>query len=113
MLADSRKPAHVGDERPTDVISARAQSVQPRRNWLRRAGAGRVLKTLGDASAQIRLPQPPRSRAWLNVALIECDRCHQVEQRRSPIQRHCAACTADLRRQRSKRAMARRRSERG
>jgi hypothetical protein len=57
-------------------------------------------------------PSPRRSREWLKVALVECQRCHQVEQRCSPIQRHCAGCAAELKRQRSQRAMARRRSGR-
>jgi hypothetical protein len=62
------------------------------------------------AVSEISLDRPKRSRAWLSVALMECDRCHQVEQRRSPIQRHCADCTAELGRQHSQRAIARRRS---
>lgn len=71
-----------------------------------------VLNSRGRASTQIPLPHPRRSREWLKVALIECERCHQIEQRRSPGQRYCADCTAELRRQRSQRAMARRRSDR-
>jgi hypothetical protein len=90
----------------TDEGVSRSDSVY---EWLRRAGAGRVLNRLGTAESEIAIPLPSRSREWLKVALVECQRCHQVEQRRSPIQRHCAGCTAELRRQRSQRAMARRR----
>lgn len=79
------------------------------RSWLRRAGAGRVLNCRGTIASEISLPRPTRSREWLKVALVECDRCHQVVERRSPIQQHCTDFTADLRRQRSQRSMARRR----
>lgn len=47
------------------------------------------------------LPRPTRSRDWVKLALVEYDRCHQIEQRRSPNQRHSADYSAELRRQRS------------
>lgn len=75
--------------------------------WLRRAGAGHLLRSRGESASVISLPRPTRSREWLRVALLECDRCHQVVDRLSPVQRHCTSCTAELSRIRSRRAMAR------
>jgi hypothetical protein len=77
--------------------------------WLRRAGAGRVLKTRGVAATEIVLARPVRSREWLNLALLRCRRCHQVVERRSPIQRYGADCAEVLARKRSKEAVRRRR----
>jgi len=91
----------MGDRWPRSVVNELAVGSQPR------AGAGRVLKTRGKAMSQISLRHPARSREWLNVALLECQLCHQVVERRSPVQRHCAGCTAELRRMRSRRAMRR------
>jgi hypothetical protein len=58
------------------------------------AGAGRVLNSLGTVQTEIAIPFPRRSREWLCVALLECQRCHQVAERRSPVQRHCSDCRA-------------------
>jgi hypothetical protein len=75
--------------------------------WLRRAGAGRVLNSRGVTASQISLPRPIRSREWLKVALLECERCHQIVERTSPIQRHCAGCRKALKAARSTAAMRR------
>jgi hypothetical protein len=37
------------------------------------------------STSQISLPLPTRSREWLKVALLECQRCHQVVERQSPV----------------------------
>ncbi len=58
----------------------------------RRAEAGHVLRSRGETSSEISLPRLVRSRAWLKVALLECEQCHQVVERRSPIQRVRADC---------------------
>jgi hypothetical protein len=79
----------------------------PRGSRLRWAGAGRVLKTLGEITSDASIPCPARSREWLGVALLECGHCHQVVERRSPVQRYCAACAALLRRGRSRTGIAR------
>src|SRR4029453_2738627 len=42
--------------------------------WVRRGGAGRVLNGRGKASSDISPPRPERSREWLTVSLVECDR---------------------------------------
>jgi hypothetical protein len=73
------------------------------------AGAGRVLNRLGTPTNEIPLPHPERSREWLNVALVECGRCHQVVARTSPIQRHCPECRRALKGARSREAVRRRR----
>jgi hypothetical protein len=72
-----------------------------------RAGAGRVLQTQGKAESEIPLRRPARSRRWLKMALVECIGCHQVVDRRSPVQRYCPDCRADLGRARSRGAMRR------
>jgi len=77
--------------------------------WLRRAGAGRVLNRLGTATDEIPLPYPVRSREWLRAALVECVRCEQVVERTSPIQRYCPDCAAALGRERSRESVRRRR----
>ena len=81
-------------------------------SWLRRAGAGRVLRSRGETSSDISLPHPSRSREWLKVALLECRRCHQVVERSSPVQRHCPDCRAGLKRARSRAAVTRARAAR-
>jgi hypothetical protein len=78
--------------------------------WLRRAGAGRVLNRLGATEHTISLRHPKRSREWLAVAIVECERCHQVVERTSPIQRHCGDCRLALKRERSTDAVRRRRA---
>jgi hypothetical protein len=78
--------------------------------WLRRAGAGRLLNRLGVAENEIPLPHPEHSRAWLNVAILECAWCGQVAERTSPVQRHCPDCRAALKRARSVNATARARA---
>ena len=80
--------------------------------WLRRAGPSRLLKERGELASEVTLARPSCSRAWLKVTPLECQDCRQVVERRSPVQRYCADCTADLRRKRSQGAMARRRSDR-
>jgi len=77
------------------------------RELLRRAGAGRVLNPRGSTSSETLLPRPARSREWLNVDIIECQRCHQVVERRAPVQRHCPDCRKTLKRLRSQVAVAR------
>jgi len=81
--------------------------------WLRRAGAGRVLNRLGTPESEIAIPLPRRSCEWLETALIECQRCDQVVERKSPTQRHCASCRAELKRSFSRVSMARRRGNPG
>jgi hypothetical protein len=103
-------PARLAATAATDDGVNRSDSVHER---LRRAGAGRVLKTRGETSSQIPLPHPPRSRAWLEAALFECARCHQVGERRSPVQVHCSECRAVLKRQRSHAAVRAKRARSG
>jgi hypothetical protein len=76
-------------------------------SWLRRAGVGRVLNRLGTVENAISLPRPERSRGWLKLSLVECDQCHQIIERRSPIQRHCRECRQRLKGDRSREAMRR------
>jgi hypothetical protein len=90
----------------TDGGVSRSDSVY---EWLRRAGAGRVLNARCAVSAEIPLPRPTRSREWMKVALVECARCRQVVERTSPIQRHCPDCAASLGRERSRECVRRRR----
>ncbi len=80
--------------------------------WLRRAGAGHLLRSRGESTGEIPLPRPTRSREWLKVALLECRRCHQVVERSSPVQRHCPDCRAGLKRARSRNAVTRARAAR-
>ena len=75
-----------------------------------RAGAGRVLNSLGTAENEISLPRPGRSREWLRVALVECAICHQVVERTSPIQRHCRECRRAIKAARSREAVRRSRA---
>jgi len=77
--------------------------------WLRRAGAGHLLRSRGETASEFRLPRPVRSREWMKVALVECALCHHVVERASPVQRHCADCAGDLGREHSREAMRRRR----
>ena len=95
---------------PTDRDVDRLESVT---EWLRRAGAGRVLNSRGTQTSEITLPLPRRSREWLDLALVDCQRCHQVVQRQSPIQRYCPECRAALKRARSSEAVARARHRAG
>jgi hypothetical protein len=88
----------------TDEGVNRSDSVY---EWLRRAGAGRVLNPQGTAASDIPLPHPGRSREWLTAALVECARCYQVVERRSPVQRHCGECRASLKGSRSREAVRR------
>lgn len=67
---------------------------------LRWAGPGRLLKHPA-ASREVTLPCPTRSRAWLEIALLECATCHQIVQRRSSIQRHCEQCRVERKRTQS------------
>jgi hypothetical protein len=69
--------------------------------WLRRAGAGRVLDSRGIAESEISLRRPTRPHGWLTDALIECEQCHQVVKGTSPVQRHCPDCRRAIRRARS------------
>jgi len=90
----------------TDEDANRSDSVT---EWLRRAGAGQLLRSRGETASEISLPRPARSREWLNVALLDCGSCHQVVERRSPVQRYCADCADALARKRSSGAVRRRR----
>jgi hypothetical protein len=50
-------------------------------NWAgsrTRAAAGHLLRSRDDAAIEISLPRTTGSHEWLSVALVECDRCHQV-----------------------------------
>jgi hypothetical protein len=67
-------------------------------------GPGHLLRSRGEATTEIRLPRPIRSRAWLEEAPFECRRCHRVVERRSPVQRHCTDCRAALKRLRHREA---------
>ena len=78
--------------------------------WLRRAGAGRVLNSRGTTAQQINLPRPSRSREWFTFALVECARCHQVVEQTSPIQRYCRDCRHGLKAMRSREAVRRSRA---
>jgi hypothetical protein len=80
--------------------------------WLRRAGAGRVLNPRGAVASDVPLPYPARSRGWLEAALLECARCHQVVERRSPAQRRCVEGRRSLELARSSDAVARDRAAR-
>jgi hypothetical protein len=75
-----------------------------------RPGAGRVLQTRAEPTSEISLPRDARSRELLKVAVVECRICHQITERRSPVQRYSLDCSDELRRMRSQRAMERRRS---
>jgi hypothetical protein len=111
-LAESHLESHLGpDSGGQDWAKAAETGQFERESWLRRAGAGRVLNPRRTATSEIVLPHPVRSREWLKLALLECQRCHQFVERRSPIQRHCPDCTRMLRNERSRRAVARRRHE--
>jgi hypothetical protein len=90
----------------TDEGVNRSDSVY---EWLRRAGAGHLLRSRGETASEIPLPRTARSREWMRVALVECARCHQVIERRSPIQRHCADCATALGRKRSRECVRKRR----
>jgi hypothetical protein len=95
------------------TIADRNRGSSPRSTgWLPRAGAGRVLKARGTEAVEITLPRAKRSREWLTAAVLECARCHQVVERRSPIERHCPDCRAALKRGRSRDAIARARAAR-
>jgi hypothetical protein len=56
---------------------------------------------------EISLSRPGRSREWLTVALLECERCHQIVERASPIQRHCRDCRRTIKGARSREAVRR------
>jgi hypothetical protein len=73
--------------------------------------ADRRQQSRRTATSEIVLPHPVRSREWLKLAHLECQRCHRFVERRSPIQRHCPDCTRMLSNERSRRAVARRRHE--
>jgi hypothetical protein len=45
------------------------------------------------------------------LALLECRGCHQVVERRSPVQRHCPDCRRAIKRTRSREAIRRSRAE--
>jgi hypothetical protein len=47
------------------------------------------------------------------MAMVECNHCHQVIERRSPMQRHCDECRQRLKGSRSREAMRRRRARCG
>jgi hypothetical protein len=83
--------------------------------WLRRAGARRLLQTRGGESATLALPRPTRESplAGLCDAIIECRRCHQVTERWSPAQTCCTECSTMLRRERSRVSMRRLRTKIG
>jgi len=72
-----------------------------------RAGAGRVLNRHSASASEIPLPHPERSRQWLRVALIECARCHQAAERRSPAQRWCPGCSEAYEKERARLGMRR------
>jgi hypothetical protein len=59
------------------------------------------------ATNKIPLPDSPRSREWLRVALVECRRCHQIVERTSRIQRHCVECRRAIKGARSREAVRR------
>ncbi len=81
------------------------------RSWLRRAGAGRVLNSRGTTSSAISIPHPRAHANGSPPAIVECERCHQVVERTSPIQRHCLDCRLALKRMRSAAAVKRRRAD--
>ena len=65
----------VEDRRSRTVATRRPASCRPTwGDWLRRAGAGRVLNLQGPAASVIPLAHPGRSREWLAAALVECAR---------------------------------------
>jgi hypothetical protein len=68
------------------------------------------MNSRGATSSAISIPHPKRSREWLAAAIVECERCHQVVERTSPIQRHCRDCRLVLKRERSADAVKRRRA---
>jgi len=94
---------------PTDQDVDRLESVT---EWLRRAGASRLLQTRGESATELSLPHSSRSRAWLKLAPLECQGCRLVVERRSPVQRYCRDCAEALARVRSRDRMARRRDRR-
>ena len=64
-------------------------------------------ESAGDRGERDPLPHPRRSREWLEAALVECAQCHQVVERRSPVQRHCRECRASLKGSKSRADAAR------
>jgi hypothetical protein len=64
------------------------KNVLPPYIWPRRAGAGRLLIARGQSPAEIAIPQPLTSRAWLAGAVVESSLCHRLVERRSSIQRN-------------------------
>ena len=99
--------AVAGWNAPSDRDVDRLESVT---EWLRRAGAGRLLTARGDGPTMITLPQV---RAFAPEVGVHhgrvCAQCHQTVPRTSPVQRDCAACRKIVERSRSKEAMRRRR----
>jgi len=75
--------------------------------WLRRAGAGRLLIAGGTTISEVPLPLSRRSREWLRTSMLECSLCHQIVERRSPVQRYCPDCRLRLKRARGREAVAR------
>jgi hypothetical protein len=97
-------PARLAATAATDDGVNRSDSVH---EWLRRAGAGHLLRSRGEAVNEISLPRPTRSREWLQFALVECANCHQVVERTSPVQQHCPECRRVMKRARSREAVRR------
>ena len=97
---------------PADGVARRCPDApkvgrSDRERGSRRAGAGPVLNRLGTAKSEIAIPSPA-DRRMAEDALVECDRCHQIAARVSPIQGHCPICRTAPGRQRSRESMARR-----
>jgi len=57
------------------------------------------MRSPGETSTEISLPSLTRSREWLTVPMVECDRCHQLVERTSPRQRHCRDCRDVIKRE--------------
>jgi Recombinase zinc beta ribbon domain len=105
---DSREEKAVAVWRAaTDEGVNRSDSVY---EWLRRAGAGRLLIARRAMPSMIALPRSERSRDWLASAIVQCDRCHRLAERTSPVQRRCPECRTVVKRTRSREAMRRRRA---
>lgn len=91
------------------VLRIGPRNLLPRGNWLRRAGPARLLIAQGGMPTQISLPRTGASREWLAKAHVECDRCHGIAERTSPIQRRCLECRRITKQARSRESMRRRR----
>ena len=92
---------------PTNRGVARLGSAS---SWLRRSGAGRLLIARSVRETIVSLPRPLRGRSSGERPPMACLRCGITLLRSSGAQRYCSACSGELRHERRRAAVARRRS---